>query len=103
MPDDPIVAVGEYRATGSDVFDLLQRPAWQSDALCREHPELAWFAETGSAARAAKAVCNSCLVRSECVSFAMADPSLTGIWGGLTSHERRCRRQPMASQEQLVS
>jgi WhiB family redox-sensing transcriptional regulator len=90
---DEGVMVGEYRSTPADLLDLLQRPAWQADALCREHPELAWFAESGRAALGAKEVCSRCLVRTDCESYAMADPGLTGIWGGWTARERSLRRR----------
>jgi WhiB family redox-sensing transcriptional regulator len=89
---DETVMVGEYRSTAVDLLDLLERPVWQADALCLEYPALAWFAESGRAALAAKEVCSRCLVRAECESYGLADPGLTGIWGGWTARERDLRR-----------
>lgn len=38
---------------------------------------------------AAKAVCGRCVVRSECLSYAIAAGERYGIWGGLNPQERR--------------
>ena len=40
----------------------------------------------------AKSVCRNCPVRKPCLTYAMANPSLTGIWGGLTDRERSHHR-----------
>ena len=75
-----------------------ERPAFMSDALCREHPEISWFPERGEDARPAKAVCAACLVRDECLAFAatFALNELQGIWGGLSGRERRQQRRTAA-------
>jgi hypothetical protein len=85
---DGIVSVGGYQTTAEDLLDLLRGPAWRADALCKEYPDLAWFGKTDRSAKPAKAVCSACLVRDECLAYAMADPTLDGIWGGLTRRER---------------
>lgn len=36
----------------------------------------------------AKKVCAECPYRAACLIFAMEDPELSGIWGGLTEAER---------------
>jgi WhiB family redox-sensing transcriptional regulator len=36
----------------------------------------------------AKRVCAECPYRADCLIFAMKDPELAGIWGGLTEAER---------------
>jgi WhiB family redox-sensing transcriptional regulator len=90
---DGVVRVGDYHSTVDELLDLLQRPNWQADALCREYPQLGWFSTTAKGLQAAKAVCAGCLVRAECLSYALADPSLTGTWGGLTAQERNLQRR----------
>ena len=35
-----------------------------------------------------KKLCESCPVQRECLAYAVANPELQGIWGGLTSKER---------------
>lgn len=85
---DSILSVGDYRSTAEELLDLLRGPAWRADALCKEYPDLAWFGKTERSSKAAKAVCSDCLVREECLAYAMSDPTLEGIWGGLTRRER---------------
>ncbi len=36
----------------------------------------------------AKRICARCPVRLECLTLALSDSRLTGIWGGLTARER---------------
>jgi hypothetical protein len=36
----------------------------------------------------AKAICACCLVRRECLAFALRTRQLHGIWGGMTEEER---------------
>jgi hypothetical protein len=44
-------------------------------------------------ATAAKAVCAACVVRGECLAYALADPDLVGVWGGTSHAERRALRR----------
>jgi len=37
----------------------------------------------------AKKICNGCVVKLECFSWAMEYEEPTGVWGGLTARERR--------------
>lgn len=78
-----------------DLFDIVSRPAWYADAACREHPELRWVGSgnSGPEVEAAMAVCANCLVRTECLAAAMADPTLVGVWGGTTTKERQARHR----------
>lgn len=68
--------------------------AWMADAACHEHPEVNWFPERGQSAEPAKKVCGDCLVRSECLDYALRQgrvdrEALAGVWGGTTGRERR--------------
>ena len=71
---------------------------WDSDALCREHPEVNFYPGRGESNEPAKAVCRQCLVRRECLVFAMSngDAFRHGVWGGTAPGERR---QLLASHE----
>jgi WhiB family redox-sensing transcriptional regulator len=51
-------------------------------------PEL-FFPERGSSTREAKEVCRGCVVRIECLEFAIANSEKFGIWGGMSERERR--------------
>lgn len=48
-------------------------------------------------AASAKAICAACPVRTPCLAYALADPSVGGIWGGTTERERARRRRKGAA------
>lgn len=96
---DGTVPVGDYRSSAEELLDLLKGPAWKADALCREYPKVAWFGQSERSAKAAKAVCGRCLVRSECLAYALADPHIDGVWGGLTRRERSELRRRTPSEQ----
>lgn len=72
--------------------------AWRDRAACRvEDPDL-WFPDGQGAAyvpqiEKAKAICNGCPVRPECLRFAVTFPVPCGILGGLDEQERRVLRR----------
>lgn len=78
--------------------------AWMESAACREaDPELFFPATATSRNKQSAAyrlhvveaqdVCCVCPVQAECLEFALANPSIVGIWGGTTEADRqRIRR-----------
>lgn len=85
---------GGQRGLGYLVDLLEQRPAWHADALCREYPQLDWFADRSPRMEAQCVdVCRRCLVVDECRHYALADPTLVGIWGATTATERQALRR----------
>lgn len=67
---------------------------WRDDALCRRHESELWFpvGTTGPAVEqtiSAKLICRQCPVRTDCLSHALADLQLSGIWGATTHDERK--------------
>lgn len=67
--------------------------AWQEHALCAQTDPEAFFPEKGGSTREAKAVCQSCEVREECLQYALDHDERFGIWGGLSERERRRMRR----------
>jgi WhiB family redox-sensing transcriptional regulator len=63
--------------------------AWQDQANCKGANADLFFPERGASTRAAKAICKECLVRSECLDFAITTGEKFGIWGGMSERERR--------------
>ncbi|MFN2489296.1 MAG: WhiB family transcriptional regulator [Actinomycetota bacterium] len=63
-------------------------PEWTDGAACRDlEPEEAdrlFFPERGHSATAARALCRSCVVKAECLAFALKDEDafFAGVWGG---------------------
>ncbi len=62
---------------------------WQDLAACRAIPVEMFFPPAEQEAEVAKAVCADCTVRQPCLEFALAEAERFGIWGGLTTQERR--------------
>ena len=67
--------------------------AWQQPALCGQTEPEAFFPEKGGSTREAKAVCQACQVREECLEYALANDERFGIWGGMSERERRRLRR----------
>ncbi|MFC3298604.1 WhiB family transcriptional regulator [Arthrobacter agilis] len=67
--------------------------SWQADSLCAQTDPEAFFPEKGGSTRDAKKVCGSCMVRSECLEYALENDERFGIWGGLSERERRRLRK----------
>ncbi len=66
-------------------------------ARCRGHDPGMFFPAPGPgmvpAMAAAMAMCSVCPVREPCLEYAVADPEITGIWGGTSAKARaRMRR-----------
>ena len=67
--------------------------SWQRQANCLGvHPDL-FFPERGASTREAKDVCRSCVVRDDCLEFALRNGEKFGIWGGMSERERRRLRR----------
>ena len=66
------------------------RPLWMSDALCHERSDMSWFPVSGPSAdyEGPKAVCGRCLVRADCLAYALENRIDYGIWGGMTALDR---------------
>jgi len=80
---------------------------WRDHALCRDtDPELFFpIGTTGNAVDQidqARQVCEQCIVRSECLDFALATNQDSGVWGGLSEEERRIIRRQRAARSRAV-
>jgi Transcription factor WhiB len=91
------------------LFDIvLHVPSWMADGLCNEYVEQAndWFPERGQhdAEMRARAVCGRCLVRAECLAYAleMVEHDSPGIWGGTSARERRALRRTAIAADSVV-
>jgi WhiB family transcriptional regulator, redox-sensing transcriptional regulator len=64
---------------------------WMDNAICRQVDPDLWHPGKGEGnkVRKAKAICATCPVQAECLSYAMRQPGITGILGGTTERERR--------------
>lgn len=74
---------------------------WRHRARCRnEDPEL--FFPVGMSGPAllqiseAKAVCQRCPVKAECLDYALRNGEDAGVWGGMSEDERRVLKRRSA-------
>ncbi|MGH9224344.1 MAG: WhiB family transcriptional regulator [Acidimicrobiales bacterium] len=84
-------------------FDVGDR-SWQIQANCLGVDPDLFFPERGASTREAKAVCRACVVRMDCLEYALVNGEKFGIWGGLSERERRrLRRQRALSRRPAAS
>ena len=62
--------------------------AWTEYASCRGIEE-DFFPEKGASNRRIYEICEDCLVRAECLEFALFNEMESGIWGGFSNHHHR--------------
>ena len=88
---------------GRDVAAISMRQTWdlevdwQTEARCRGSDANLFFAPTHLESREerlarearAKSVCSECVVRKQCLDFAIATREPHGIWGGMNEVEPR--------------
>ena len=76
---------------------------WQDDANCLGVDTNLFYPERGASTREAKEVCRGCVVRADCLEFALQNGEKFGIWGGLTERERkRIRRQRTQAARSII-
>jgi WhiB family redox-sensing transcriptional regulator len=75
---------------------------WRKYAICNQtDPEL-FFPDPWQSAAPAKLVCSFCPVRDECLTEALNNPGLQGIWAGTTPRERQQLRAQRRNQAQVA-
>lgn len=64
---------------------------WHNDANCVGLDTSLFFYERNEPKKReqARAVCAGCLVREECLNFALTNNIIDGMWGGKSGRERR--------------
>lgn len=93
------------KTVASKLASLEVEARWQDLAACKgmdptlffgpEHPET--VKEKRDREEAAKAVCNTCPVKQECLEYALEAREAYGIWGGMTELERKALLRRRAS------
>ena len=68
---------------------------WQNNANCRGADTEMFFMELEEAAinhikmREARAICDRCQVKKQCLDFALTNNIDYGVWGGTSPHQRK--------------
>jgi len=73
-------------------------PDWRAEGACvTADPDLFFPFATGALgtrqANQARRICAGCVVRVQCLQFAMSVPEAHGVWGGTTPEERLRERR----------
>lgn len=74
------------------VYNVDEAEFWQLFANCLGVDPALFFPDRGVPTKDAKEVCQSCVVRKDCLEYALAEEEF-GIWGGLSERERRRLRR----------
>jgi WhiB family redox-sensing transcriptional regulator len=77
--------------------------AWQIQANCTGADPDLFFPERGASQREAKEICRGCVVREDCLDYALANGEKFGVWGGLSERERRRVRRSRALGARSIS
>jgi WhiB family redox-sensing transcriptional regulator len=77
--------------------------AWQDQANCLGVDPDLFFPERGASTREAKEVCRGCVVRNDCLEYALDNGEKFGIWGGLSERERRRLRRQRAQSSRTIA
>lgn len=68
--------------------------SWMPLSNCLGLESDLFFPGRGDDVSAAKTVCRGCVVRQECLDYALTPPyEFHGVWGGYSERERRRMRQ----------
>lgn len=69
---------------------------WKQYANCLGVDPDLFFPERGASTKEAKRVCSACVVRTDCLEYALENGEKFGIWGGMSERERRRVRRERA-------
>ncbi|MGO9456577.1 MAG: WhiB family transcriptional regulator, partial [Acidimicrobiales bacterium] len=91
---EELMTPGESDDGVAVLLELLRRPRWMAWAACRGTDIEVFFPERGQDVKRGKAICAGCLVREECLKYALDHGrELLGTWAGTGEQERRRMRQ----------
>ena len=85
--------------------DVVRSSEWMSSAACKDVGPDPFYVEAPHthAGDEARAICEACPVRRQCLDYAIANHEPAGIWGGKTWRQRRRiitdRRRAMAGEK----
>lgn len=77
-----------------DQFNRRNGREWMKNAACAKRPDVDFFSQEGSGANnAAKKICDICVVKQQCLEYALKYMENFGIWGGIGVRTRQRMRQ----------
>jgi len=105
------MAIGSTgRSTGErriNIMGIIAKPDldtdWKDSSNCLGVDPDLFFPERGASTREAKEVCRGCIVREDCLEYALMNGEKFGIWGGMSERERRRIRRQRALERQAAA
>jgi WhiB family redox-sensing transcriptional regulator len=82
--------------------DLFESRAFMDLGSCRGLDPDLFFPDRGSTVVPAKAVCTDCIVRDECLDYALDNNERFGVWGGTSERERRRLRRTRRQETKIA-
>lgn len=73
-----------------------RRGGWWDLANCLGVDPDLFFPERGASTKEAKEICRGCVVKKDCLEYALENGEKFGIWGGMSERERRRLRRQRA-------
>lgn len=62
---------------------------WMRQGSCKAEPPETFFPSDGAGVEVARAICQQCVVQTDCLEYALSNRIEHGIWGGASERERR--------------
>lgn len=84
-------------------WEYQRLPAWQERAACRDEEPDVFFPDKANQDRAAKRICTGCVVQRQCLEFALEHGEEYGVWGGMTTTERKQLKKDVDNDFPLAS
>src|ERR1019366_6313823 len=102
--NDTVVITSVVKTAGGEEIDMeivsammgMEDRGWQARSNCMGVDPGLFFPERGASTREAKEVCRGCVVREDCLEYALDNGEKFGIWGGMSERERRRLRRARA-------
>jgi WhiB family redox-sensing transcriptional regulator len=94
-----VIEVADGEDHNVEIVELLsgmEDRGWQARSNCMGVDPDLFFPERGASTREAKEVCRGCVVRDDCLEYALDNGEKFGIWGGMSERERRRLRRARA-------
>jgi WhiB family transcriptional regulator, redox-sensing transcriptional regulator len=73
-----------------ELLEAIRSPSdWMSQGACRGKDPMIFFPTQGGSLRPARDICRECMVREQCLEYAVYHAELDGVWAGTCEGERR--------------
>ena len=87
--------------SSSHDFDYYLATDWMKAGACRGRTDINFFPNKSDSDLPAKALCSTCPVLEPCYQYAVADPTIVGIWAGTSTRGRMRIRVSIATGEPI--